>query len=306
MSLVITTAAQHSLLVDVPQLRRELGLSETADAVLTEQARGVSAAIRTYCQQDFARVAVQESLPATGGAALMLTRTPVVQLVALTQDSSPILDAVIEDARAGVLTRTGLESWGWSWLSSARWWPGSARSWDFGDTLMVPTALLPAVVVDYVAGYLLPDDDLVTPYIAVDGALKTLTLSVGQYPLLVPGDTVETAGFATAANNATWTVLTRTATVLTVVETGLVTEAQGASGGNPKTLRVRTLPDDILRASVDILKAWYISRARDPVVTSRSIEGLSITYGGAPGSATMPMALPPTAAALLAPYRRIS
>jgi hypothetical protein len=300
MRLTLTTYPTHTLLVDVPQLRRELGLSEEADNVLAEQARQVSAAIRTYCQQSFWRAGAQETFDAQTWQQLLLSYTPVVQLVSVTQDGSPVLDVTVLDADAGAVRRAP----GWGWGISP-WWPsaGVSAGWALLDTLLVQGALLPQVVVNYIGGYLLPEDDVVSTSIAVDGPAKTFTLSTGTWPLLAAGDRITTLDFTTAGNNGTWTVVTRTATVVTVSEAGLTTEAEAAAGGNPKTVRVRTIPDDILRAAADTLKAWYIGRERDPIIASRAISGLSISYAQA-SVAGDPYALPPSATAQLAPYRR--
>jgi hypothetical protein len=61
------------------------------------------------------------------------------------------------------------------------------------------------------------------------------------------------------------------------------------------------LPEDIERACLLVLRAWFFSRGRDPTIRSMSSEGIGMTQFAAPAAA----GLPPEAAQLLAPWRRL-
>jgi len=63
------------------------------------------------------------------------------------------------------------------------------------------------------------------------------------------------------------------------------------------------LPEDIERACLLVLRAWFFGRGRDPTIRSMSSEGIGMTqFAAASGGAE---GLPPEAMALLAPWRRL-
>lgn len=62
----------------------------------------------------------------------------------------------------------------------------------------------------------------------------------------------------------------------------------------------RTLPEDVERAAILLVKSAYFGRTRDPAIRSEDVTGLtSTTYAGLSNGAT----LPPEVEGLLAPYR---
>lgn len=291
--LSVTTRASNRLLARVQDVRRRLGLDPAAeqDAVLAELLAAASAAAETYCHRTFAREALSETARGYGGTLLMLTRTPVVAVSSVLLNGEAITDYAVDDPDAGFLYRR----LGWEWTAQLGWHlTASVR----------PRSEEPSYAIAYTAGYLLPSDDVETARVAVDGPAKTLTLSAGSWPLLLPGDVVVTAGFAEAANNVALTVALRTASVLTVAET-LATEAESDV---VKTIRVSTLPADIEEAVRLATRAWWTSRKRDHgAVVSRSVGDLSISYASpsAQGTATLAaLSLPTESAALLAPHVR--
>jgi hypothetical protein len=288
-SLTVDVPAARANIVDMAILRAELAAPESADVTLKHPAREASVAVETYCNRTFARAAYTEVLPGYGGPILMLSRTPVVAVAAVTGDSQPILDYAIEDPAAGFLYRR----LGWAW----------SRGIVFGlDESTAPGFEARPYAVSYTAGYLVPDDDVASALLSVEALDQSFNLASGAFPLLVAGDVIESSEFSVAGNNGTWTVVSRTATKVVVAGASLVDEAAAATGSNPKTLQVRTLPADVERAAVDTAKARFLGRARDPMVSSRSITGLSISYAGGGGN---PLAIPPVAAGLLSPHRRI-
>jgi hypothetical protein len=287
-ALTITTRPQHKNLVDRAWLRRELSVGEEADPLLDDLERAATGVAERFCQREFGRGVFSETVPGYGGVTLMLSRTPVVAVTSVVHDGAIIADYVIDNPDVGTLYR----ALGWQWSAGTGW---------YLDSYIVPRSEEPVFTVVYTAGYLMPEDDVASKDLSVDASDKSFNLPVGQtFPLLVAGDVIESSGFGTAANNATWTVVSRTAQKVIVAESGLSTEAAAA---NPRALRVRTLPDDVTKAAIDICKGLYISRQRDPMVASRSITGLSVTYAAAMAGGR---ALPPMAQALLAPWQRVA
>lgn len=287
MPLSVTTHPLATNLVDRAQLRKEMGLGEEADPILDEMEIEVSAAVVSYCQRPFARAVVSETVPGFGGLTLLLGRTPVVAVATVAHDGTLITDYSVYDADSGLLYR----ALGWRWTAGTGWWL---------EEQVIPKSETPSFTVAYTAGYLLPTDDVGSGALSVDATDQSFNITGEVFPLLVAGDRIISSGFATAANNGTWTVVSRTATKIIVSEAGMVTELASANP-NPKGLRVRTLPDDITRAAINTCKAWYIARQRDPNISSRSITGLSLVYAASTAGGRD---LPPAAQAGLAAWRR--
>lgn len=65
-----------------------------------------------------------------------------------------------------------------------------------------------------------------------------------------------------------------------------------------------TLPNDLERACIDLVKHRWFARARDPLVKSVSVDGVA-TEGYWVGGVGEGAGLPPDVEALIAPYRRI-
>ena len=63
------------------------------------------------------------------------------------------------------------------------------------------------------------------------------------------------------------------------------------------------LPGDIEQAAMDTVKAWWLRRLRSSAVKSKKVGSLSITYGTEDENLKA-FALPPSAIALLQPWRR--
>lgn len=97
------------------------------------------------------------------------------------------------------------------------------------------------------AGWLTPADDLAGTTYSVVASDSSLNDSASGFPLLRPGDRIVVAGFTTAANNGTFTVVSRTAAKVVVAEAGLVDEA----AGDAVTIAVSNLPADIEQAVIE-------------------------------------------------------
>jgi hypothetical protein len=91
---------------------------------------------------------------------------------------------------------------------------------------------------------------------------------------------------------------------------GVACHAWGWPYGYPLTVTYRagfdllgSLPDDIERAALTVIRAWWFGRGRDPTIRSMSSEGIGMTqYATASAGAA---GLPAEAAAMLAPWRRL-
>lgn len=129
--------------------------------------------------------------------------------------------------------------------------------------------------VRYWAGWLTPADDFTTEALAFNAAGKTLTLSAGSWPLLVPGDRIGIAGSDDGHNDKALTVVDRTGLVVTVLE-DVTDEAEGEE----ITVSVSNLPADIEQAVIERLadlRSGSTSSAAGEV-TSREVDGAKVTY----------------------------
>lgn len=288
---IVTTPPRTTALVSLASARRELGLDGLGpDADLSGLVAGASAAVVAYCSRPFARAAYTETITDYAGAYLTLARLPIVGAAPVVlYRGEVVVDFIVDDADAGSLYRE--QSW------DANFTRGNLLT----DPFRALEPMLSPYTVSYTAGYLLEDDNVSTQAVAVDGPAKTFTLSAKRWPLLVVGDLIVTAGFAQAGNNGIFTVVSRTDTVLTVAET-LTTEAEATT---EKTLTVATLPPDVARATLDVLRAHYFRRGTDPTIASKRIGDLAITYASGPSEPTSADGFPYSAAGLLAPWVQI-
>lgn len=142
----VTSPASNKRMVQVATLKTLLNITSTAyDATLGELADRASAAIRSFCDREFAMQGYTETLSADGGNLLFLRNTPIesVSSVALRGDTAT--DYLIDDREDGSLFREN----GWEWTQ------GLANSLgDFPN----PGSPLNKWTVVYVAGYTMPGD----------------------------------------------------------------------------------------------------------------------------------------------------
>ena len=106
------------------------------------------------------------------------------------------------------------------------------------------------------------------------------------------GDTIVTTNFVTPANNATWTILTVTAGVITVAETGIIADDTAAAVNIEKSLKVGT---DVATFTVekefaDItkfvqMKGCQVGQMSLTFVFGQIVTG-SMTFGGLTGLAS--------------------
>lgn len=266
MSISVTTAAATTDLTTLGAFKGMMGsvIPDGAETLIGELIQRASDAIVRVCHRPFAREAVTETLPGDGGISLMLTRTPVLSVSLVTLLGETVVDYSIEDSGAGILYRQN----GWTWTVGA--------GWELTEVLRV-YEMHPSYSVSYIGGYLMPSDDIVGgANISVSGVDNSFNDSASGFPLLIPGDTIRTSGFTNSGNNGRFTVVSRTAAKIVVSGT-LTTEAGSAE--TIKNIAVRTLPHDIEMACLETIKIWYLNRATDPSVLSKSVGDLKVTYG---------------------------
>lgn len=275
MKVTIVERPRSTNLVTLEKVKQSLGLTTTdIDVRLTDLIEDVSSAFVEYCGKHFARSIVTEFLEGYGDKTLSLARTPVVRVDEVRFDSSVLSSSGydVSDPQAGFLYR--LQGDVWNSTQPRRQWieaeqvnmPGE-QSWN----------------VDYMGGYLMPSDDFTASgTVAVDAADSSFTFGAvdDKWPLLTPGESVRFSGFANAANNGLFTVVTRTDTKITVIDT-LITEAAAAV----VTVRTNlpeneyTLPRDLVRVAIGEIRDRFMSEQRDGTITSEKIGDWSGTYG---------------------------
>lgn len=144
MSLTVVTAADSLDLCSVADVKEELNCGDEDQATLVRMVRQASDAIVAYCGRQFAKQEYLELVKGFGGSTLMLTRTPVVSVSAVSIDGSPITDFTIQDPETGALWRE--QGWDWTTL------------WSSALTMApIPGSEEAQYSVQYFAGYDLPD-----------------------------------------------------------------------------------------------------------------------------------------------------
>jgi hypothetical protein len=279
--LTVTEPAHATGLTTLTRLKAELGLTDVdaaRDAKLAEWILEASDAIVAYVGHVLAREAVEETFIGLGRTDVLLERTPIVAVSAVTLEGEVIDPATyrVADAETGVLYRVR-DVWT-DTRGRCVWLTPGARTDRGADDWAAA----------YVGGYLLPDDDVVAP-ISADGADRSYNDANAGFPLAASGEWITASGFSTAANNGRRRVLSRTASKI-VVDAALATEAV-ASG--LRYLRVCNLPRVYEQACLMLLKMRWAGRT--PGVTSERIGDWAATYAD-PGDTG---GLPPEVAAML-------
>ena len=146
MAITITTTASDTKLTTLTRVKSELGISSTTDdSLLLDNIKEATDIIESYTNRKFARVTLTETLPGSGRNELVLTRTPVVSVSAITDDGTTVSSTkyTIDNPDAGILYRED----GWRdtrlWAHNVEDFPlntGGKREWS----------------VTYVGGYVTP------------------------------------------------------------------------------------------------------------------------------------------------------
>jgi len=289
--ITVSTYPPATALTTLRRVKVELGLDlagSTHDELLDDLIGEASAAIEAYCGRDFARATVTEVLPGTGRTLLQLTRTPVVSVSGVVYSSASTIassEYYVEDQEQGTLYRDS----GWYWTVG-----------ETAEDLVpryVPSQPMNDYSVTYVGGYLVPAQNLSAATLEISTSTACVKDSGSGFPTVVAGDRITTAGWTTAANNRTLTVVSGTAAKIVVDSTALTAEA---STDRPRTVVLSNLPRDLERACVETVKAWYLGRQHDPAVTTKTVGPLSLSYS----VTALQRDLPAAVSRIIAPYRR--
>lgn len=157
MSITVVEQAGTWFLTTLARVKAELGITETTDdTMLIDLIDRASSAIAEETGRVFGVETVTETLDGSGSRLLGLSRTPIIEVVTVTEDDVEITDYSVEDKRVGALYRAagwgrsgGLRMWGSEAFSSGYILPGIGASLRYAVT--------------YQAGYVLPVE--ASPYL---------------------------------------------------------------------------------------------------------------------------------------------
>lgn len=259
--------AKSTRLTTATKIKTELGVTgATEDAFIASLIDEASALVEMHTNRVFRREHVTEKLSGNGRTLLMVKERLPLHTISEIRFNTDVVDAsnyVLHDKDKGFIFRP------------EGWHPESITTHALGTTLlnMQPEKLFE---VDYVGGFLLPGDNLeAVTTIAADSTDNQFTDSAAGFPLLVPGEQFTISGFTDTTINATYTVATRTASVITVSGVVAATEAAGQA----IDVVVRNLPFDLERVATDFTKAMFLSRKQNPSITEEKVGDSSIKHG---------------------------
>jgi len=308
MPLTVNTVAPTLRLTTVAAVQAELGIS-TDTSLLGSMVDAASAAIVSYCRRPFARESYTEELPGFGDIRLQLARTPIAAVTSLTLYGETVTDYGIEDADKGWLFMrvwNGTSSYDWP-RSQFPWSPlnyiglSGAGTWlDRGTPLARQE--MPVAAVDYTAGYILPSQFMAPTTVSVDGTDDSFNDSASGFPsLLKAGDIIETSGFANAANNARFKILTATTAKITI-SGSLTTEAAPVAATSIKFRPPSSHRpfDDVEKACIEVVKTYYSSRKDDSDLVEKSAGPMRLRWSESGDH----WGLPAAAVGLLRPWVR--
>lgn len=296
----IVERARSTQLVALSKVKAAMGFTTdnaARDARLSELIDDVSDAIVAFCGRTFAREDVTEHLESIGRAVLVLDRTPV-SIVDEVRFKEEVLEASgysITDPDAGFLYRDDT----WDDTSRKQQWITSERAHEPGRQDWH---------VDYIGGYLLPNDDFVASGICTASGSTFSLPAEGEtdaFPILVSGERIRFAGFANDDNNGTFIVVARTRSSVEVEGTLVHEVASGSVSITTRLYGNRVLPRDVERYALMAVQSWYHAEQRDVTKTSERIGDWSASYASEPFTAKDNFGLPPIAVAGLARYQRV-
>lgn len=264
----ITTKALQTNLVSLADLKTAIAPGDSDDAFLAALIVRASSMFARKCNRKFAREVVTETFNGNGRTDILVSRFPLVNLGALTLNDATIATTnykVLEVDAGIVFMETG-------WAKNV-----SVARVITVNQLDQPGD--PDYSLAYTAGFLLPDDEIVSGVAITSGGDSTFTLAAGAWPLLVEGDKITFAAFDDADLNAEFTVLTRTGTVVTVSET-----VTGSEAGSAVTMTCQTLPEEIEQAVIELVNSWFVGRSRDASLKSEKIGDWAATYNTESGA----------------------
>lgn len=298
MGLSVATRATTFRLTTKERVKLEVStIPSSDDALLDFLNDAASDAIQSYCNRaaaPFARQAYTETLGAFGDVSLMLKGTPLVVVSTVLQDGSPLTDWSIEDAATGIIHRRNQ----FFWTAQLNPGLGGRQTWPSVGS-PIPGSEEKRFSVSYVAGYLMPSQDLTAKSTVSASAVdSSFNDSASGFPaLLQAGDTFTAAGFTNAANNGTFTVSGTPTTSKVVVTATLTTESAPSS----TSFIFRTLPYDLEAAAVETIKAWYFDREKSSATLRERVGATDTQYAD---PFRLRSAIPATAIGYLNGYRR--
>lgn len=301
--IVAIESPRTTLFTTLARVKSELGLTDVnadRDETLSRMIEDASSAVVSFCGRQFARDYVTEKLEGYDRTTMMLDHTPLMNVVQVRFRDNIIAPASgfasdagwsVSDPDVGLLFRQDL-------FDSTQ----PRRTWI--NTEIQPMAGRQDWHIDYIGGYLMPGDNLVASgtmsAAASDNSFNLPEDDELYFPIIVAGEVIRTTGFTESANNRKHTVVSRTRTKLVVAST-LVDEP--ASGIH--RLTCQTLPSELERRVLDVVKFWFITIRRDASLTSESLGDWSAAYASAPFLAADNYGLPPTVVAGLQKWARV-
>ena len=275
MTVAITTRALNNNLITLADLKVAIAPGSSDDVYLASLIARASQRIENYTRRRFAREVVTETLNGSGSTELMVSRFPIANIGSISFD-----DTALDSTAYKILGNAGMifREVGWT------------RNTIIGTHVTVIPLNQQGDLdwsVVYTGGYILPTDDFSSALVTVSESGKTFTLSTGTWPLLVDGDTFTFTG--SSSNDGTFTVASRTATVLTVDETP-ADEAEASTFAFlfGDSFTGSRLPQDIEQACIDAVGSWFSQRSRDKAVKMERIGDYAVTYGDGAGSGDLP------------------
>ena len=254
-------------------------LASASASLLTRLAREATEAIESALgdgrtPRRLARARVTETVRGNNRSLIRLSRVPVLSIDALA------LDGAAQDATKVKITDPER---GEVWLE-ALWQVMGADLELRGGWTEQPR---PLWAITYTAGWLMPGDDVSTT-VSAAASDDSFNDSASGFPALVrAGDWIEAEGFTGA--NAGFHKVTGTPTTAKVVTAtaAIADEVAGAT----KVLRFRSLPREIERCAIDLVRGLYLARTRDPAVKREEWSGTAVEFAAlasdAPATAGM-------------------
>lgn len=144
--ITVTAAASSRKLATLALLKEDLSITVSDnDTALNRILDQASSMITRYCGREFARETIVETLPGNGKFTLLLTRTPIVSISAITYDGVTVSadDYSIREPEAGIIYNR------YGWNETARASQGLSQ-----NPILSSRENLYSVT--YVAGYILP------------------------------------------------------------------------------------------------------------------------------------------------------
>ncbi len=267
MTISVSTKALNNSLVTLADLKTAIVPGDSDDAFLTKLISRVSSRMEVITRRRFARESITEAINGSGRTDILLSRFPIVNISEIRYNGSAISSSKYKQLGSGILFREV----GWT------------ENVMIAEVITISQLNMPGDIdwaFDYTSGFLLSTDDISdSVVIASDSTEKTFTLSTGLWPLLVTDDEVTFTGWTDGAigNNTTFTIVTRTASVITVSET-VVTQAEGQSVSMTAGNRSQRLPDDLEDGCIDSVNTRFAKRSHDGTIKSEKIGDWSTSY----------------------------